>query len=235
MVRVIVLSLKDSPRREIITKRLAKRGINDFEFYDAFDARNMEMSELEKLFDIDKFRETYGRDPARGEIGCTLSHLGLWKRISESDCEKWIVLEDDAILMPWFKVIFKNDNFPNVMSLLGYSKFGIGHGLLSNLKHFIIGSYIATTEQKTLYVLGVNKAKNWGFGTVGYSLTKKASIDLLTTVNETPYFLADDYDIHGSVTKVNHVRPFLVYEDFKRMESNIENDRIKLKTEESKR
>ncbi|WP_199482313.1 glycosyltransferase family 25 protein [Vibrio owensii] len=235
MVKVIILSLHDSPRREVITKRLKKRGIDDFEFYNAFDARNMDMSELEQLFDVKKFRETYGRNPARGEIGCTLSHLGIWKYIAESEYYNWIVLEDDAILTPWFNVLFLENNFPDDLTLIGYSKVSFLRGAANNIRHFLFGSNIEKTTNKKLYTIGKNKKENWGFGTVSYCITKKTAKELKQLTENNPYFLTDDFDIYESIINVNHVRPFLVYEDFKSMVSNIEKDRAKLRKNGSRR
>lgn len=31
-----------------------------------------------------------------GEVGCALSHLTLWDRLSKSDCEFYVIFEDDA-------------------------------------------------------------------------------------------------------------------------------------------
>ncbi|AZL83588.1 glycosyltransferase family 25 protein [Aliivibrio salmonicida] len=225
MIKVIVLSLKDSPRRAIITERLKKRGITDFEFYDAFDARAMEISDLEKLFDVKRFRDTYGREPARGEIGCTLSHLGIWKRISESDCENWMVLEDDAILMPWFGILFREGNYPSNLTILGHSKLSVWKGFLSNIKRIVIKPNLIASVRKFGYLLGEKSEYHW-YGTVGFALPKVSAIKLDKELGTYPFFLADDFLIYSKYVTINHAHPYFVYEDFSGLESTIEHERV---------
>ncbi|MFN4267075.1 MAG: glycosyltransferase family 25 protein [Aquabacterium sp.] len=91
-MKVFVISLSRSQcRRMAIAQHLGSLGI-DFEFFDAVDGRAL------------------GREPAlsrgarwpltAGEIGCYLSHVGVWLRVIDEEIPKALVLEDDAVLTP---------------------------------------------------------------------------------------------------------------------------------------
>lgn len=228
MIKVIVLSLKNSERREIIIRRLKNVGIEQFEFFDAFDARSMTLVDLNKHFDIKRFSDIYKREPARGEIGCTLSHISIWNKIAKSECDKWIILEDDAILMPWFNVIFRANNFPSGLSLLGYSKISMAYGIIANVKHFFKSS-TNRKKRKYLYSFGEKNGDKsglkWCLGTVGYTIEKSTAKILLEKHGIFPYFMTDDFLLHSKYISVNHIRPFMVYEDFKCLKSSIETER----------
>ena len=231
--KIIILSLEGSNRREAIEKRLKKLGLNNYFFYDAINAKKMSLEELGGVFDLGKFYERYDRQPALGEIGCTLSHVEIWKLIKNSETNNWVVLEDDAILMPWFKYLFLNDNFPSGLTLLGYSKYPLLKGLIySVLRFFIVRDVVSRIFFKGFYI-GRRSGKKWNFGTVGYSVDRSTVIKLISSMEGNPYFLADDYELYEKFISINHARPFMVFEDYKNMPSGIEKERV-LKIKESR-
>ena len=70
----------------------------DFQKFWGFDARQGYDPEL---FDVARFEEYCGRPPKNAEVGCTLSHLNVYKKFLEeasNDDDILIVAEDDAII-----------------------------------------------------------------------------------------------------------------------------------------
>jgi collagen beta-1,O-galactosyltransferase len=53
-------------------------------------------------WDVQWWRQAYDRSLKNGELGCALSHIGIWQRIEEAQMEAAIILEDDVILAPSF-------------------------------------------------------------------------------------------------------------------------------------
>ncbi len=47
--------------------------------------------------DAEAFRRNMGRPPLPAEIGCYLSHIGVWERLVASDRKVALVLEDDVV------------------------------------------------------------------------------------------------------------------------------------------
>ena len=69
-----------------------------FKKFWGFDARQGYDPEL---FDVARFEEHYGRPPKNAEVGCTWSHLNVYKKFLEeasNDDDILIVAEDDAII-----------------------------------------------------------------------------------------------------------------------------------------
>ncbi|MCD9539149.1 glycosyltransferase family 25 protein [Photobacterium carnosum] len=218
MNKVIVLSLKDSHRRNIIKERLFRVGIYDFEFHDAFDARNNNIDELNNLFNIQLFKERYGREPAKGEIGCTISHLMMWEKISKSNHDNWIILEDDAIISPLFKLLFMERNKINGLVILGQSKLSWLRTLYRVFKLKFKVSYF-----KTGFEVGICSLDNvWG--TVGYHIDKKSCDTLLSKVG-TASFLADDWKYFSQFIDIWHVKPLMIREDYINIKSDISEER----------
>jgi collagen beta-1,O-galactosyltransferase len=58
-------------------------------------------------WDVQWWRQAYDRSLKNGELGCSLSHIGIWDRIVQENFEAAIVLEDDLILAPSFAASLK--------------------------------------------------------------------------------------------------------------------------------
>lgn len=219
-IKILVLSLESSNRREKITNQFEKLGVKEFTFFDAFDARDSSINELSKNFDIEGFVERYNRIPAKGEIGCTLSHISILKLIVESDVDNWIILEDDALLTNRFLKLLDKNNFPNDgLTLLGHSKTSYLKSKLIYIKYRLFN----IKKYKGFKVGNMNKLSFRG--TVSYALTKHTAIKMLKILNERPDHLADDFKVYSKVTSVYTIAPFLVFEDYKVLESSIEKER----------
>lgn len=88
-LKVFVISLQTSlDRRSRVTDMLKAIGL-EFEFFDAVDGRSLD-------------HKTYVAPDAPwellpGEVGCYLSHLGVWRKVVNERVEVSLVLEDDAL------------------------------------------------------------------------------------------------------------------------------------------
>ena len=72
--KIIVISLKNSTRRENIAKRLSGFGL-DFTFFDAADGKKLPASVLEYLdYNFSPKYYLSSKSLTRGEIDCAISH-----------------------------------------------------------------------------------------------------------------------------------------------------------------
>ena len=69
-----------------------------FERFSAIDGRKLSDKELEDIYDPASARKLMGRELVPGEIGCTLSHLGVFREILERGLPGGFILEDDCEL-----------------------------------------------------------------------------------------------------------------------------------------
>ena len=106
--KIIVISLKNSTRRENIAKRLSGLGLA-FTFFDATDGKKLPASVLESV-DYDFYPKHYlsPKPLTLGEIGCAISHIKVYEHMVENNIESAIILEDDAIVSQHFKEIVED-------------------------------------------------------------------------------------------------------------------------------
>ena len=106
--KIIVISLKNSTRRENIAKRLSGLGL-DFTFFDATDGKKLPASVLESV-DYDFYPKHYlsPKPLTLGEIGCAISHIKVYEHMVENNIKSAIILEDDAIVSQHFKEIVED-------------------------------------------------------------------------------------------------------------------------------
>ncbi len=109
MPPVYVISLKwQTALRERIKARLEALGI-EHEIVDAVDGTTLDLSQYADRLDDRKIIKLRQQGLTRSEIGCYLSHYGMWQRVIADGSPYAVVLEDDALLA---------DDFPAVIAAL---------------------------------------------------------------------------------------------------------------------
>ena len=91
-----------------------------FEIIDSVDGRSLTRESVPE-YSQSGAHESMGRDMSLKEIGCTLSHMGLWRRMVEEGLDEVLILEDDirvghAVL----DVIAHRDRFPSDYDLINF-------------------------------------------------------------------------------------------------------------------
>lgn len=104
---IFVISLRNSPRRQTISRHLSSLGL-DFEFFDAVYGKALSTEELSQI-DYEFYVKNYNakKPLTLGEIGCAMSHIKLYKHIIENNIQEAIIFEDDVFLNFHFKEILK--------------------------------------------------------------------------------------------------------------------------------
>lgn len=78
-----------------------------FEFWDAVDGQMLTDQQL-ALYSSKAAFAARGRELHRNEIGCILSHIGIWKDLVDRNEEEVLVIEDDMILDPDFPALVES-------------------------------------------------------------------------------------------------------------------------------
>ncbi|NLY34245.1 MAG: glycosyltransferase family 25 protein [Alcaligenaceae bacterium] len=86
----------DQTRRQIMEASLQEKGISPI-FFDAVDGRIMPEDQLNQQVDWPRLKHEYGT-LTKGEIGCALSHLGIYRDIVQKGYPYALILEDDVCL-----------------------------------------------------------------------------------------------------------------------------------------
>ncbi len=114
-----VINLKRSPeRRRYITAHLHELGL-PFELIEAVDGWSLTPQQLAAAYSAERAITYMRRELAPGEVGCSLSHLKLYRRMVDENIDEALILEDDVIIHPdFFEIIKRKTLFPEDWELM---------------------------------------------------------------------------------------------------------------------
>jgi glycosyl transferase, family 25 len=183
----------------------------------AVDGSKLSKEELDQVYDPVLCKRSCGRELARGEIGCAMSHLSIYKQMVASQIPLACVLEDDAQL---------SEKLPQVLEALEYLA-AEQEPVVSLLTH--VGRYTAWGA-KTLSNADHQICKTvHAFCTHGYVINHAAARALLKhnqKINH-PLDYWNDFSSRG-VLQVRAVVPYVVGHSGFAMHSEIETERMAL-------
>lgn len=95
---VFVINLvEQSNRRALMLAQLKAAGI-DGEIVEAINGIGLSAEQFALAYDAAAAKATCGRELARGEIGCALSHQSIYRRVVAQGLPWAVILEDDTLL-----------------------------------------------------------------------------------------------------------------------------------------
>lgn len=95
-VATFIISLdKDKERREVLGAQLESLNI-PYSVLKAVHGASLSEQELETVYDRSKAIKLFNRELSKGEIGCALSHISIYKRMVSENIPYALILEDDA-------------------------------------------------------------------------------------------------------------------------------------------
>ncbi|SEV79988.1 lipooligosaccharide N-acetylglucosamine glycosyltransferase [[Haemophilus] ducreyi] len=196
MMKKYLISLaKDQLRRE---QFFTQADTTDFQVFDAVNTMQQEWDSLAVKYDIAQFAQRYQRSVTKGEIGCALSHLGVYQWIVADpqigDNDYCLVCEDDALFNQDVQSSLTQLLSQNVRAdivLVGQSKiFGFDDAMLEiEYPTTFVPQMVAIGNSIYRYAYPY---KNYYAGTVAY-LIKKSTARKLVSITDLPFWLADDF------------------------------------------
>ncbi|QIA76003.1 glycosyltransferase family 25 protein [Rodentibacter caecimuris] len=216
---------KDEQRRTLF---FSQADTADFCVFSAINTMQREWEELAQQFDLAQFERHYGRKVTKGEIGCTLSHLAVYRLIVEDESvaedDYALVCEDDALLAPNFQqnltaLLSQNNAMPIV--LIGQSKIAQFNDTELEINYPTTFSFLCHKADDVVYAYPY---KSYFAGTVGYLIKKSAARAFLKQLEQgKPFWLADDFLLFETRFALSNqvVRPLMVIENPK-LVSNLE-------------
>ena len=216
---------KDIQRRELF---FAQPDTADFVVFSAINTMQKEWDELAEVFNPTKFEQHYGRNVTKGEIGCTLSHLAVYRQIVEDQN----VMENDYALVCEDDALFNSNLSPKTIALLtekcdadivliGQSKIAEFDDVELEINYPTTFSFLRQTVGD---VTVAYPYKSYFAGTVSYIIKKSAARAFLKQLEqEKPFWLADDFLLFETKFQINNnvVRPLVAIEN-PQLVSNLE-------------
>ncbi|MDE9545148.1 glycosyltransferase family 25 protein [Xenorhabdus bovienii] len=213
-MKIFIVNLKKhTQRKEKMQNQANKLGLH-IEFIEAVYGPEINDEKLKRIaYDYPNCKLT------KGEIGCSLSHLKIYKKIIDDNIEYALILEDDAVLSEniteYIKNIKNSDNIrkPNVY-------------LLSEVISYIKNYNLHSNIYKSYHACGAH----------GYIINKKAAKKLLSKLQPIKYE-ADMWWIFRFRNYINVycIIPHLIdTSDFDKKDSILEEERAKIIEEREK-
>jgi glycosyl transferase family 25 len=127
----VVNLLSSSVRRKAMIEQLIKLNLR-FQLFDAIAGKDINNEIKANLYSSQNSLRLHNRELTNNEIGCAMSHLGVYYRMIESNQECAIVLEDDVYIGEAFRmfvermplILEKDWEMINLISEQGSTPFG---------------------------------------------------------------------------------------------------------------
>lgn len=230
MKKYLISLEKDVARRELF---FAQPDTADFVLFNAINTMNLPEETLAQRFEMHGFSQRYGRNVTKGEIGCTMSHLGVYQLIAEdvsiAEEEYALVCEDDCLFSANFQ--------QNLTALLAEKPQAdiilVGQSKILQFDDVDLAINYPTTFRCWQRKIGntpyryAYPYKNYFAGTVAYLIKKSAAKQFLRQAESgLPFWLADDYVLFGQDFHLSTVvvRPLMAIEN-PNLVSNLEGAR----------
>ena len=179
--QIFVISLaQDAARRQPLLTQLRQLEIAP-RVFDAIYGASLSPAQLAAMYDPEKALHTFNRELGKGEIGCALSHIGIYREMLAGDIAHAVVLEDDAnILDPQFRQTLARleQAFPAELPVMV---------LLNHVRRYVMNRAMVLDETRKAHPL--YRAR----GTHGYFVTRAAAALLAKGLYPT-YAAADRWE-----------------------------------------
>lgn len=104
-MKFYVINLKRrSDRKKSILEQFKKYNITNYEIVEAIDGEKLTDNYINPLLNKDQILKIHHKQMSKGEVGCFLTHLKIFKKILKYGSRS-IILEDDAMLTDRIKFI----------------------------------------------------------------------------------------------------------------------------------
>lgn len=97
-VNVFVINLPEQVTRRALMAAQLQAAAIDAEIVAATNGKTMTAEQINAVYDAAAAKAVCGRELARGEIGCALSHQSLYRRVLDQRLDWAVIMEDDALL-----------------------------------------------------------------------------------------------------------------------------------------
>lgn len=198
---------------------MAQPGAEKFVPVNGVDARTRPIEDFADEFDVHRFTDRLGRQPAPGEVGCMLGHRSIWQKIANNpelgDGDYAVVVEDDAELLDGFHEVSRAADRHDVTVLAFGSRLADDYSGTQLRQSELVDQLIPLDPAAEPGPSGHRIGLVWpnaSMGMVAYVVSRSAARELLR-INRPAYSVADDYiEWRAQGLTVANVRPSVARE-----------------------
>lgn len=202
MAQIHIINLQDADkRRRFMLQQMSKLGLS-YMLFDAIKGSSLSAEELEKKVDMNEVAK-YPKLLTRNILGASLSHMGVYKRIVESEEDWHLILEDDVVLAKDAELLINhikdNQSLYKRHLVLFYSI-----SLEKNVE--LLNSCVTSVNE-----FGIHKVLSKDIGGAGAYMIHRDTAKLLLEYNEMIKVAPDDWNFflsQGAISQINCVYPF---------------------------
>lgn len=181
-MKIYIISLERNKERQIlISNRMNQLGLN-FEFFHGVDGSSLTENEL-NLVDQKFCQENFGHIMNKSEIGCAMSHIGVYEKMVAEKIPHALILEDDAYLLSCVP-----DILSSIMDKPRFDMLYLFHG---KAKRWPLWRKLPHDYRLVHYISPSRKSKRCIIGAVAYALSFYGAKKLLD--NAYPVRMPADY------------------------------------------
>ncbi len=102
---IFIINLERSPERRYFAVNQLKKFGYAYQVISAVDGEKLDLDKLMKdgTYSVESSEEAFSRQLTLSEIGCSLSHLDVYKEIVKKEINVALILEDDALFLDGFE------------------------------------------------------------------------------------------------------------------------------------
>jgi glycosyl transferase family 25 len=173
-----------------------------FEFFDAVEGRALCREEIESEYDESAVKRNIDRTLSANEIGCTISHRRIYRKMIEEGIERACILEDDILI---------DHDFPEILDYLDTADITKTVVKLDNYQEKTTPCSIWGRRKITnRYTYKKPVTTQWM--TWGYVIDLAAAQTILSTWPRIA-FMSDDWRRMSAVVNIRCVQPAVIHQN----------------------
>lgn len=200
---IFIINLKKDSEKFFHMQAVCKRYDLKVDFIEAVDGKVLGDEEILKVSSPVASMKEIGRQLARGEIGCALSHKKIYQKMVDENISKALIFEDDIEFDENLLKFLQSNKLPSnaELILLGYWVDGIKNlNVLTSFRHRTVLSKFFKLVRFTRSV----------HGTYGYFISYEGAQKLLHALNEKIKMPIDHYTGEDKYVNLYGVYPPLI-------------------------
>lgn len=220
-IPIFIINLKQDSHKRKHMEKLCKQHNLNCQFIEAVYGKDLDEETLAKVYNKKESIDLIGRELTKGELGCALSHISIYKHMVDKNIKQAVIFEDDIQIEEDFSSIIQNINtLPDnwELILLGYFNGPVK-------KEKLVKSYLRD-RKKITDTHKLVRLKQTASGAHGYLINLKGArklIEVLRTIS----LPIDEYTGNDNYTNLYAVFPRVVrvHDLFAKKQSNLELER----------